>query len=666
MTVSSILINKLIVQGVSYRRTVCFNKDFTIISGEKTSGKSLILSLIDYCLGKSEKIDLKVQKELNINCDQVFLELEIGNETFTFSRLLKKKHSNISIYFCIFEDIDGYTPKTVNRSEAMHFLMTKLNINEYKIIKHQKHSTQKILESISFRDIFRFVYINQHALGTNDFLDNKTFSKSSKNPHAFKLMFNLVESDKDALKLELVEAQNKIEDAHKVISGLNSYLKDKDAEDFNVLSAKSEKIKKNIDIQKQTKKTIIENSKLNSNNENETYIKLKNDLEEITNQIVEYQRQKRQLQISIKSKQLLVEEYKVEEEEIDATLEINYKLVIPDQNIECPLCNSTVSTHPYEELPQNTNTEKMLRKVKKEIINKIKLVTNLINDELKNVEEIELKIARLSRKQAIFNEAIAEFAKETDVPFLSQIDSINSLINRLVKDHEIVKEGIRIHRKIEEKQNDITGFEATVTRLEGEIAALQISDQDQKKIFDFLNDEYKDFMTRLKYDTNDETFIHPDQYIPYYEGASVYAHESGGLLECMQLSYLGAILKSKTEGYASGHPGLLLLDSISKYVGTLKKDEQKSKGSDGISDPQHIQEPVEGPVEIEEKNLINDPEVYEEFYKILIELSAHHQIILVENTPPEKFNKYIKYVFLKGKKGFINEGKNEFKENDES
>ncbi|HDX9619551.1 TPA: hypothetical protein ROY31_004636 [Bacillus thuringiensis] len=659
---TSILINKLIVQGVSYRRTVYFNKDFTIISGEKTSGKSLILSLIDYCLGKSEKIDLKVQKELNINCDQVFLELEIGNETFTFSRLLKKKQSNISIYFCIFEDIDGYTPKTVNRSEAMHFLMTKLNINEYKIIKNQKHSTQKELQSISFRDIFRFVYINQHALGTNDFLDKKTVSKSVKNPHAFKLMFNLVESDKDALKVELVEAQNKIEDAHKVISGLKSYLKDKDAEDFNVLSAKSDKIKKNIEIQKQTKKRIIENSKLNSNNENETYIKLKKDLEEITNQIVEYQRQKRQLQISIKSKQLLVEEYKVEEKEVDATLEINYKLVIPDQNIECPLCNSTVSTHTNDEVHQNTNTEKMLRKVKQEIINKIKLVTNLINDELKSVEEIELQIARLSRKQAIFNEAIVEFAKETDVPFLSQIDSINSLINRLVKDHEIVKEGIRIHRKIEEKQNDITNFEATVTRLEGEIAALKISDKDQKKIFDFLNDEYKDFMTRLKYDTNDETFIHPDQYIPYYEGASVYAHESGGLLECMQLSYLGAILKSKTEGYASGHPGFLLLDSISKYVGTLKKDEQKSEESDF----QHIHKPVEGPTEIEEKNLINDPEVYEEFYKILIELSAHHQIILVENTPPEKFNKYIKYVFLKGKKGFINEEKNEFKENDES
>ncbi|MDF2085658.1 hypothetical protein [Bacillus pseudomycoides] len=662
---SSILIKKLIVQGISYKRTICFNEDLTIISGEKTSGKSLILSLIDYCLGKSEKIDLKVQKELNIHCDQVFLELKISDQTFTFSRLLKKKQSNISIYFCTFEDIEGYTPKTVSISEAMYFLMTKLNINEYKIIKHKKHSAKKELEIVSFRDIFRYVYTNQHALGTKDFLENKTVFKRNKNPHAFKLMFNLVESDKDSLKEELVDAQNKIEDANKVIAGLNSYLKDKDAEDFNVLSAKSDKIKKGIETQKEAKKTIIENSKLNSNNENETYIKLKKDLEEIADKIVEYQRQKRKLQISINSKKLLVEEYKVEEGEVDATLEINYKLVIPDQNIECPLCNSTVSTHTYEDVNQNTNTEKMLRKVKKEITDKIKLVTNLINDELKSIEEIELQIARLSRKQTIFNEAIIEFVKETDVPFLSQIDSINILINRLVKDHEIVKEAIRIHRKIDEKQKDITNLNAIVTRLEGELAALQISDKDRKNIFDFLNAEYKDFMERLKYDTNAETFIHPEQYIPYYEGASVYAHESGGLLECMQLSYLGAILKSKTEGYAPGHPGFLLLDSISKYVGTLKKNKQKDEESDENQLLQQVQKSVKDQTEIEEKNFINDPEVYEEFYKILIELSAHHQIILVENTPPEKFDNYIKYVFLKGKKGLINVEQNEFTEEDE-
>lgn len=87
---SQIILRRLILQGISFRRTIEFNKGLTIISGEKTSGKSLILSLIDYCLGKSEKIDLTVQKELNTYCDQVYLELLISDEIITLNRDLKK------------------------------------------------------------------------------------------------------------------------------------------------------------------------------------------------------------------------------------------------------------------------------------------------------------------------------------------------------------------------------------------------------------------------------------------------------------------------------------------------------------------------------------------------------------------------------------------------
>ncbi|WP_253805486.1 hypothetical protein [Fictibacillus arsenicus] len=660
------IIRKLIVHGASYKRTINFNEGFTIISGEKTSGKSLILSLIDYCLGKSEKIDLKVQKELNAKCDQVFLEIKVDNETLTLNRGLKKKSDNIGIYFCSFENIEGYTPKTVKISEAMHFLMTKLNISEYKIIKYKKHSTNKELQTVSFRDIFRYVYTNQHALGTKDFLEKKTTFKSNKNPHAFRMIFNLVEADKDALKEELVNAQNKIQDANRVIAGLNSYLKDKDAADFNVLFAKSDRFKKNIEEQIQAKKKIIDNSKSNDNNENELYIKLKKDLEEIANELFNYQYEKKHLQLSINSKKLLLEEYILEQAEVDATLEINYKLVIPDQNIECPLCHSTVSVHTHDLVHQSTDSEKMLHKVKNEINNKISLVKSLITNELKNIEEIDRKIVRLSKKQGILNEAVGEFAKETDVPFLSQIDSINSLINRLVKDNEIVKEGLRIHRKISEKEKEIEGLETTVTRLEKELKSLQISDEDRNKIFDFLDDEYKGFMERLKYETDGDTFIHREQYIPFYEGSNVYAHDSGGLLECMQLSYLGAILKSKTQGYAPGHPGFLLLDSISKYVGTLKKDEQNEKKQGDGKSQELEQKSVEEQDGIAEKDKIKDPEVYEEFYKILIELSTNHQIILVENTPPEKFDfLYTKYTFYKGERGLIDDEKNEFNEVDE-
>ncbi|MGH0417873.1 hypothetical protein [Bacillus cereus] len=640
-----IIITKLILQGTAYKRTLRFKDGLNIISGDKTSGKSLVLSLIDYCLGKSKKIDLNVQKQLDKYCDQIFLEIQVNKETVTLNRLLKQKQGKISIYYCGFNDLEGYTPKTVELKEVLHFLMRKLNINEYKLIKHKKHSTKQELEKISFRDIFRYSYIHQHELGTHDFLENKSTFKRYKNPYAFELMFNLVEADKDHLQEQLVKVRNEIEDTNKEITGLKSYLKDKDAEDFNELSSKATRFKNEIEQRKLEKKSIIENSKANSNNENKMYIRLKKDLTEIANQIFDLQKQKNELQNSVRAKRLLIEKYNLEKEEINATLEVNYKLAISEQNIECPLCNSTVANQIQEITKDSVTPEKTLLKIKKEINNKINLVNNLISGDNKDIEDIDIKIEKLEKKQEILNRAITEFAKSTDVPFLSQLDSINSIINKLTKNQEIVKECIRIHRKIDEKCKLIDDLNKEVKRLEKDIAALKVSRDVRKQIFNFLNTEYKGFMKRLKYDINNETYVDSESYIPYHEGASVYEHESGGLLECMQLSYLAAILSSKKEGYAVGHPGFLMLDTLSKYLGTIQVESIEQ-------------------AEIKEEERINDPEVYEEIYKILIELSNKYQIIIVDNTPPEKVSGYTNYTFFSGEKGLINININEFKEED--
>lgn len=642
-----LIINKLIIQGAAYRRTIEFDKKLTIISGEKTSGKSLILSLIDYSFGKKSKIDFNVQPELEAMCDQVFLEININDELLTLNRGLKEKHTNISIYYCSFNNIDEYTPKTLSIPDAMKVLMHKLNINEYKLIRNKKHSNKKEIDTVSFRDVFRYVYIHQHQLGTGDFLDKKSPFKSNKNPHAFKMMFNLIDADKDTLKEQLVNIQNEIEETKREIYGLNSYLRDLDAMNQIELQAKSTKLEKVIEEHKNSRITILENNRNNShrNYENKMYIKLKNELSGITDEIDSIQVNKRQLQLSISSKKLLLKEYFIEKKDIEETLELNYKLIIPEQNIECPLCSSKVSSHLHNKEHYNKNTETSLNTINKQILNKIILVEDLIKKESKNIDDLESEITMLTKKKAIYNKAIIEYSKSTDVPYLSQINTINVMMNNTIKNQEILKEGLRLHNKINEKNNSISDLRATELRLSKKLDALNVREDYKEEVFEFLNQEYKGFMERLKYDTTQGSYIHEEQMIPYYNDASVYAHESGGLLECMQLSFLGAILKSKDEGYATGHPGLLILDSLSKYVGTLKQDEEKLKNSS------------------RQKEKINDPEVYEEFYKILIELCENHQIILVENTPPDQYDSlYTKYTFYTGEKGLINEVENEVNE----
>ena len=140
-------------------------------------------------------------------------------------------------------------------------------------------------------------------------------------------------------------------------------------------------------------------------------------------------------------------------------------------------------------------------------------------------------------------------------------------------------------------------------------------------------------MKKMKYTDKSGAFIDPEKYIPYYKNASVYEHESGGLLECMQLSYLNAILSNDE---AIFHPKILLLDSISKYFGTNEDQE------------------------IAEEEKINDPEVYLNIFYMLKELSEKAQIIVVENTPPTEMLDFVKYTFRSGENGFIDQKNNEF------
>ncbi|KAA6447228.1 coiled-coil domain-containing protein [Bacillus swezeyi] len=634
---SKMILNKLVLLGTRYKRTLPFDTGLTIIRGDRTSGKSLVLSLIDYCFGKSESINLKVQKELAEHCDQVFLEIRIEDETFTLSRSLKQKQLKISIYFSEFDNIDGYIPKIVEIKEAMQILMGKLNIDEYKRTKYKAHSTEQELETISLRDIFRYVYISQHSLGTDNFLGNNATFKKNKNPYAFEMIFNLVESDKDLLNEQLVNAKNGIEARKREITGLNSYLEDKNAGDFGSLQSEVDTIQKEITKQKSQKEKILNEHSSGVISENNMYIKLKDRLTEIANQIFDYEKQKSDLSMSIYSKRFLVEEYEKEKSETDVTLEINYHLVVEDQKIECPLCHSAVNSLFHQE---NKPTQKVLKTIQRDIKNKMKLVNNLIEKDLNKMDEIDNIISSLKKEQEILNIAIGEFSKKTSVPFLSQIDSINSIINSHNKKKEIVEECIRIHRKIDEKNNLIDDLNAQIVRLEKDLKNLKVSEDRKKRIFDHLNDEYKAYMKRLNYNTKN-TYIDFDNYTPYHDGASVFEHESGGLLECMQISFLAAILSSKDKGYAKGHPGFLLLDSISKYLGTIREDMDEE--------------------EKQNKNRINDPEVYEEIYKIFVELSANHQLIIVDNTPPNDYVKYSKYTFLSGEEGLVNQYVNEFK-----
>src|SRR5699024_2491674 len=227
-------------------------------------------------------------------------------------------------------------------------------------------------------------------------------------------------------------------------------------------------------------------------------------------------------------------------------------------------------------------------------------------------------------------------SKDIHTPFLPQLNSINVNINNLEKDREVLLESKRVFNKINELNNIVKKDRLQLDGLKVKLKQMDEKSKGKKQIMKELNSVYLTNMKKMKYTDTTASFIDEADYIPYYKNASVYEHESGGLLECMQLSFLDAIISNPS---AIFHPKLLILDSISKYFGTNKNEQN---------------------VPIDDESVINDPEVYLNIYYMLVELSKNAQIIIVENTPPEEMSRYVKYSFRNGEKGFIDISKNEF------
>lgn len=203
-----LIINKLIITGNSYKRTLPFSTALNIISGDGYSGKSLVLRLINYCLGSNESIDLNVQKELAEFCNTAFVEVTINDSVFTFSRQFKAKINEIKIYLSSFEKHEEYSPWKKNVNETNEFISNELGINYHTLLRKKQGSSDLTEDSISFRDFMRFIFIPQGELGTSNFLNNQNAFVFRKNKEVFKIIANLIVPDLEEIEFQVMYKQN--------------------------------------------------------------------------------------------------------------------------------------------------------------------------------------------------------------------------------------------------------------------------------------------------------------------------------------------------------------------------------------------------------------------------------------------------------------------------
>jgi hypothetical protein len=605
-------LKKLIIVGETYKRTLNLDESLILIRGDGFSGKSLVLNLIAYCLGsKTDIIDLSVQKELAIYCDEVFLEINANGKTYTINRHLKIDKNMINIYLSSYDEHKEYSPWRKRVEEANDFLAEEFQIPLHTILRRKAGTKNLNQEKISFRDFMRFIFIHQGELGTNQFLESNNTFVSGKNKEVFKIINDLIIPDLEAINKDIQINQNDYNRMEQLNLGLYEYLSNREALIELELVKTKDDLQLQIDELNVQKKSILSK---NRNPKSEIYSDLRKDIKGIEEAIIERSNDINACNLSIKNKESLLEDYNDEHTRLQATLEAMKKIKIMEHSEKCPLCSSLISVKSETEI-SNEDIEKAVRQIE----DKIETLKKLILSDSDKIKTGVLELEKLTEKKQIYISALNEYQNNFEVPYLSEIESINSIIKDLITEKNKISSLIDFHREIKENSDKLERLSKDIEKLNKKKSEILKLSKREDDILDKLNKTYRSSMKRFNFTDiqEDKCYISKATYLPYYNGISILKHTSGCLLLCMQVAYLGAILELNLAEDENCHPGLLMLDTVSNNIGT------NSDSGDSI-----------------------DPATYKELYKYLVELSDNNQILIIDNTPP-RIEKLCKEIVLK-------------------
>lgn len=612
-------INRLVLEGEKYKRTLVFNYGINIIEGDFMSGKSLVLELIRYCLGgKYDKLNKNTHTELFLNVDKIYLEYFNFGHTYTVMRYLKKNQmkNKVFLYNCKYFLINTYLKKEYSQDEFCEYLYKTFKIPEYAISKKSSSEDKKfkVKEKISFRDIFRYVYIPQHELGTNNFLGSNDVFKKIKNKYSFEILLDIVQKDNTFIIDKIIDIENELNEKKVESKVLKNYIEKISSENLSEGVEKLENQIKDLNL----KKEDIKNNKIKiKDNSYVTISKNKRDLIDKRNLNI---KEIKELKYTVAGNNGLLNNYNEELIEIKATIEGSYNISI-DKNIHsCPLCNSDVYSN-NNEIVSPEEIIKNLEITEKEINDKIILIEYINTKHQNKINSLNLEVNNINNQIEKLELDLEIYNSNDIIPFFAELEIINNKIVELERNRQIKLEFNKHQSEIFKINNEIEKLENLKFDLEKD----KINNEEEKKeILSTINIKYTEIIkkySRINYDLIDIS----NNYIPSYNEADVTKQTSGGLLITLALAYLGVIAENSRH-----HPKFLMFDTIRKYFGT------------------------------EEKSDILDKEMYQNIYKYLENLSKDIQIILVDNTPPIEMDKYVKYTLHQGiKNGLIDLTKNE-------
>lgn len=556
-------LNILRLVGVRKNYEIEFESGLNYISGPTSTGKTSILEMIDYALGAKKH---KSYIEIGEACTDVELEFVICGNTYKIRRRLFDfalpvridEWDNEEEKFKYFDTLEIDVPS--NKNSLSSFLMDKLGLAEVKAGN----------QFLSFRDIFKYSYLKQTEIDSENIMGEMDWAKNNKRKAAFEVIFNIYDEMLADLKARLKIKEDEYNESKIRLDGVEQFI---DTTEIGSIS-KYRKMKKDIEEkiselknQLQLIKTDDKIDDPNIDNFRKGVVAKKvkiNLLREAEHDQEEY----------INKLKLLLNQYQSDISKCEMVL-LGYVEINKFNFLVCPNCLKPLSKHSEAStcmLCGNDMADGVsdLLKVKKDMQSYKRRHTELgkhILSEENKLQEINRNIRGLEKEFREEDNEILHLSEGYVNPHIEQIEFFSYEIGKANRHLEEMDFNLKMLEEHERLQKLLKNKEDNISSIRKNINKLKTEHNDKQTVVRKITTSFNQLLKDFKFPKLDLGYIDGNNYLPYVRKRKYNDLGSLGGVSLIVIAYYVSILETTLAEDNYYHLNLLLLDSPRKNLG---------------------------------------------------------------------------------------------------
>ncbi|EIV5418955.1 AAA family ATPase [Klebsiella aerogenes] len=622
-------INSLILAGKRKNYVIPFYQGLNVIYGDSDTGKSSILEFINYLLGASS-IDLADEIKTSVN--YAALEIVINDTVFTIVRDIYDHKKSIEVYRCGFDDIKkhfprkfapNYTPTSNVDGIFSEFLLDNLNFPKIEIkVSPSKANSQ--MRRLSFRNIYKFVYVNQDDIGSKSFLQLTDMSRYVFTKEVFKYMFNVLDESIARLQSEISVKSSLVTELNKKYQIISEFLRDTDYETIDSIDDEINKIDLILEDLIVGLAELDKNMKASSTQ----YSELKDAHNFISLKYKECLLNIGALEDKIEKYSRLKNDYDNDIEKLKAIRSANSRIGVLDSEVfSCPICDSHIKVD-ASEFPFEISSEKDLDEELGSLNRRRRNINDMILEMSSDLNKASVDKNELDEQLDELRELIDEESQSMITPFLTQRDFFIKEVSKKEKAREQLIKDLKVRNQQEELLEKHQVLLKDIQALTERLDALKKNAPSMEAILQGLGDRFNKYLIGINIKNRTGIKMSENHYIPVIRGKEYFKITSGGLRTISSIGYLLSILDYAID-HNINHPLLLIFDTVGKYLGKQTKEKY-------AQETLTVEDDLEG---------MSDPMKYQNIYEQLLNTvqkaerkNVPCQIILVDNDLPNSFS----------------------------